>query len=62
MHYFRNFVLEICILISDTEHVYLKPQVTKFKNKDSEVRAKHKSKTLEKKLFFTKALTLDPKP
>ena len=59
MHDFWNFVIESCILISDNEHITLKPQATKFKNK--EVTAKHKSNTLEKKLFFPKALTLNPK-
>ena len=34
MHYFWNFVLHNCILVFDPEHVYLKLQLTKFKNKE----------------------------
>ena len=31
---FQNFVLHNCILIFDTEHVYLKLQVTNFNNEE----------------------------
>ena len=33
--YFWNFVLHNCILISDAEQVYFKPQVTNFKMKEA---------------------------
>ena len=34
MKEFRNFVLDNCILVFDTEHVCLKLQATNFKNKE----------------------------
>ena len=54
MHDFRNFALHNCILIFDSEQVYLEPQVTKFNNK--EVTPNPKPQTLKKKN------TLNPKP
>ena len=35
MQDFRKFVPHNCILNFDSEHVYLKPQVTNVKNKDT---------------------------
>ena len=34
MQNFRNFVLHNCIVIFDAEQVYLKVQITNFKNKE----------------------------
>ena len=50
MQEFRDFVLQNCILNFDAEQVYLKPQVTNFKNK--EVTANPQPQTLEKNWFF----------
>ena len=47
MQDFRNFVLHNCILVFDSEQVYLKLQVTNVKNK--EVTVSPKPQTLEKK-------------
>ena len=55
---FRNFVSDNCILVFDTEQVYLKLQITNLKNK--KVTANPKPQTLEK-LFFRKPYTLNPK-
>ena len=44
------------ILIFDAEQVYLKPQVTNVKDKDSEVRANLKPHTLEKVGVFKNPL------
>ena len=34
MKYFRNFVIDYCILDFDAEQVYLKPQVTNLKTEE----------------------------
>ena len=46
MQDFQNFVLPDCIVIFDAEQVYLKLQVTNFKN--MKVTANPKSQTLKK--------------
>ena len=58
----RNFTLHKCILIFDTEQVYLKLQVTNLKNK--EVTVNPKPQTLEKSWFFDNPIpyTLNSKP
>ena len=50
MNEFRDFVLHNCILVFDSEQVYLKLQVTNLKNKEAAVNPK--PQTLEKKLIF----------
>ena len=57
---FRNFILHNCILVFDSEKVYLKLEVTNLKNE--EVTVNPKPQTLEKKLVFQKPYTLKPKP
>ena len=52
---FRNFVVHNCILVFDTEQVYLQLQVTSLKNK--EVAVNPKPQTLGKNWFFE-----NPKP
>ena len=49
MQDFRNFVLHSCIPIFDAEQVYLKPEITNFKNKEATANPKPKT---YKKLFF----------
>ena len=57
MNFFRNFVLDNCILVLDAEQVYLTVQVINLKNK--EVTVNPEPQTLEK-IGFSK--TLYPKP
>ena len=70
MKNFQNFVLQNCILVFDSEQVYLKLQVTSVENK--EVTVNPKPQTLEKTWFFQNPnhkpptlctkFALDPKP
>ena len=57
MHDFRVFVLHNCVLVFDAEQVYLKLQVTKFKNKKVTTHPKLLTLETSKNWFFE-----NPKP
>ena len=64
MLYFWNFVLHNCILISDAEQVYFKPQVTNFKMKEATQWQQTQNLKPKEKIGFSKTLNskiLNPK-
>ena len=56
MLYFFNFVLHNCILISDAEQVYFKPQVTNFKMKEATQWQQTQNLKPKEKIGFSKTL------